>query len=244
MKNSSKRILTLVILFISVAMFSIVAVSAATASTPQIHTTLDDSVEIDAKYKKASSNKVTFNANGGKIGSKKTIAINIKKGAKINKFPSTPKMTGYKFMGWYNKKSGGKKVTVSTKPTKNIVLYAQWTKKPSSRVLNAEEKRLVGQWDLNWDGSASYKFNADGTYFKVNILRGYDAGFKGYYSVKNGKLTLRYQHAKDYTGVGFHSKSLIWGDWESSGPDTLEIYTKDGKQYMIIDDGLPYRKVS
>jgi len=28
-------------------------------------------VDIDAKYKKASTSKVTFNANGGKIGSKR-----------------------------------------------------------------------------------------------------------------------------------------------------------------------------
>jgi len=40
--------------------FSMLAVSAATASTPQLHTTLDDSVEIDAKYKKVSTNRITL----------------------------------------------------------------------------------------------------------------------------------------------------------------------------------------
>ena len=60
MKNSSKRIFALLMLFISVAMFSIVAVSTATASTPQIHTTLDDSVEIDVKYKKATAVNLRF----------------------------------------------------------------------------------------------------------------------------------------------------------------------------------------
>ena len=133
MKKSSKRIFTLLILLVNVLIFSMLAVSAATASTPQISLITDDGIEIEAKYKKTSTNKITFNANGGKIGSKKTVAINIKKGAKINKFPSTPKRTGYKFMGWYNKKSGGKKVTVSTKPRKSITLFAQWSKKTSSR---------------------------------------------------------------------------------------------------------------
>ena len=42
----------------------------------------------------------------------------------------TPRRKGYSFTGWYTKKSGGKKITSSTKvtSTKNHTLYARWTK--------------------------------------------------------------------------------------------------------------------
>ena len=142
----------MLILFVSVAMFSILAVSASVVSTTQTYTTANDGIQIEAKYKKASTYKITFNANGGKIGSKKTVATNIKKGAKINKFPATPKRTGYTFEGWFSKKSGGKKISVNTKPTKNIIYYAQWKK-----VLTAEEKKLVGGWGI-FVNENGYKF--------------------------------------------------------------------------------------
>jgi uncharacterized repeat protein (TIGR02543 family) len=249
MKNN-KRILALLILFAAVAMFSILPATAAVANTPQKCPTMDDGIQVEAKYKKVSTNKITWNGNGGKIGSKIAVTTNIKKGTMIKILPTTPKRTGYTFKGWYTKKTGGIKINKNTKVSKNVIYYAQWKKGTSTgntgsnRALNAEEKRLVGKWSLSWDGSSSYQFNADGTYLKVSLFSDYDWGFKGYYNVKNGKITLRYQNAKDYTGVGFSSKSLIWKDWETTAPMTLELYTNDGKQYMKIDNGLSYRKVS
>ncbi|MCL2157017.1 MAG: hypothetical protein FWH54_03235 [Methanobrevibacter sp.] len=81
---NSKRIFALLILFVAVAMFSMLTVTAATLNEQKTFTT-NDGIHIEAKYKKVSTNKITFNANGGKIGSKKTAAINVKKGAKIKK---------------------------------------------------------------------------------------------------------------------------------------------------------------
>ena len=40
-----------------------------------------------------------MNANGGKIGSKKTVVTTVKKGSKIAKLPATPKLSGYIFSG-------------------------------------------------------------------------------------------------------------------------------------------------
>jgi len=80
---------------------------------------------IESKKKTVKYN-VKWDANGGKIGTKKTIATAVKKGSKIGKFPKTPKRTGYTFQGWYTKKKSGKKITVSNKPTKSVTYTAQW----------------------------------------------------------------------------------------------------------------------
>lgn len=75
----------------------------------------------------AASWKITWNANGGKIGSVKKMTNKVKQGAKIGKkIPVKPVKTGFKFMGWYTKKAGGVKVTKTTKPVKNTTYYARW----------------------------------------------------------------------------------------------------------------------
>ena len=66
--------------------------------------------------------KVTFNANGGSVSKKN---VSIKKGSKIGTLP-TPTRKNYKFVGWYTKKSGGSKVTKSTKFSKATTIYARW----------------------------------------------------------------------------------------------------------------------
>ena len=73
MKNS-KRFFTLLILFVSVLIFSMLTVSAAVVSTVQTDTLTDKIIQIDAKYKQVPTYKVTWNGNSGKIGSKTTIS--------------------------------------------------------------------------------------------------------------------------------------------------------------------------
>ena len=127
MKNS-KIILTLTILFLSVLVFSMLTVTAAALNTPQTYTTTDNSIQIEVKYKKVSTYKITFNGNGGKIGLKKSVSTEIKKGSLIKKFPTMPKRNGHRFIGWYTKKSGGTKVVVNSKPLNDFTLYAHWKK--------------------------------------------------------------------------------------------------------------------
>jgi len=91
---------------------------------------LNDDYVVNAAAKKV---KVTFKANGGKFtakkyAKKKAYSKKIKKDKKIGKLPKV-KRTDYKFKGWYTKKSGGKKVTKSTKIKKKTTLYARWEKK-------------------------------------------------------------------------------------------------------------------
>jgi uncharacterized repeat protein (TIGR02543 family) len=77
----------------------------------------------------AKTYKATFNANKGKVSGKAKLVKSVKYGSKLGKL-ATPKRSGYKFIGWYTAKSGGTKVSASTKmPVKNVTYYAQWKKK-------------------------------------------------------------------------------------------------------------------
>ena len=66
--------------------------------------------------------KVTFNANGGSGVMTKSVT----KGKAVGTLPKATRK-GYKFKGWYTKKSGGTKVKTSTKVTKKVTYYAHWT---------------------------------------------------------------------------------------------------------------------
>jgi len=184
---------------------------------------------VDAASKKV---KVTYNANGGKIGTKKTFSKSINKGTKIKKFPTTPKRTGYKFKGWYTKKTGGKKVTVNTKPTKKVTYYAQWKKgssisnSASNKVLTADEKKLVGTWKSWIFGTTFqyryYTFREDGTFLysdqpNENIK-------SGNYKVSDGKIT--------FTNV----KWRFCGKDINGYPNTVAEYkfTKDSSGNVLL----------
>jgi len=173
-----------------VLLIAIVAVGMLT-------TVLANDQFVDAASKKV---KITYNANGGKIGSKKTVSTSINKGNKLKKFPSTPKRTGYTFNGWFTKKTGGKKVTVKTKATKKITLHAQWKKITSA-------SKIVGNW--KWEGqeyspsdiygnkhlvkeTMIYNFFADGTFNFFDMSGAYTPEkFVGKYSISNGKVYIK-----------------------------------------------------
>jgi uncharacterized repeat protein (TIGR02543 family) len=71
--------------------------------------------------------KVKFNANKGKV---KIKSKKVRSGTKYGKLP-TPKRKGYKFKGWYTKKTGGSRIKANTKlkKLKNHTLYAHWKRK-------------------------------------------------------------------------------------------------------------------
>jgi len=220
------------ILITSLLMLSVVPeLPFATNTTTDKTNSVNDNSVVTAK---AANVKVTWDANGGKIGKKNTKVTKIKKGTKLKKL-QTPKQVNYKFKGWYTKKIGGKKITKNTKHNKKATYYAQW-----KRVLNNEEKKLVGQWVLHWDGSSVYEFKADGTYYLLSSFKYYDWAFSGVYSLKNGILKVKYRHSKDYGG-GFK----LWSDWEEGSPKKMKFYTRDdGSEYFEINDGLAYDKKS
>jgi uncharacterized repeat protein (TIGR02543 family) len=88
--------------------------------------------------------KLTFNANGGKIGSKKSLAKYVIKGKKISVLPKVPTRANYKFLGWYTSKTGGKKIKAATKVRKNAKYYAHWQKlKPAEQQSDSQPKPPV-----------------------------------------------------------------------------------------------------
>ena len=71
-----------------------------------------------------SARNVTFNANGGSVG---TASTTVYEGFQYGSLP-TPTRSGYTFDGWYTAASGGSKVTSSTivSTDANHTLYAHW----------------------------------------------------------------------------------------------------------------------
>ena len=70
---------------------------------------------------------VTFNANGGSLGSNSPTR-SITEGNAVGTLP-TPTRTGYTFAGWWTAASGGTQISASTTVTGNVTYYAHWTVK-------------------------------------------------------------------------------------------------------------------
>jgi len=86
---------------------------------------------------KAKSYKVSFNGNGGTVSKKsKTVTM----GKAYGTLPKVSARTGYTFAGWYTSKTGGTKVSSSTKfvSAANQTLYAHWTAKSYTVNLNPQ----------------------------------------------------------------------------------------------------------
>ena len=78
------------------------------------------------KQESADKCQVELNANGGKFGNgKKSRKFNTVKNKAVGKL-TAPKRKGYTFLGWYTKKTGGKKITAKTIIKKDTTLYAHW----------------------------------------------------------------------------------------------------------------------
>jgi len=181
--KSIKKVFT--VLAVAMLMFSMVLATSYAVNVPS-NEKQDIGTIIEPK-KKTVSYKITWDANGGKIGTKKAITTSVKKGSKINKLVATPKLSGYTFKGWYTKKSSDTEITKNTKPNKNVTYYAQWTRK-----LTAEEKKLVGSYTYGsssggywkyynynynqWKGESTFfdaiDFKSDGTYESYSFAPG------------------------------------------------------------------------
>lgn len=106
------------------------------------HTRVDQEMKTATVSVLGNKVKAKFNANKGKVSKK---SKTVQGGKKYGKLP-TPKRKGYKFKGWYTKKSGGRKVTKNTSvsATKKHTLYAHWfgPKGKGKTITKAEYKRI------------------------------------------------------------------------------------------------------
>ena len=149
----------------------------------------------------ASKVKVTWDANGGKIGNMKTTVTTYKNGAKVGKL-LTPKKSGYTFGGWYTKKSGGTKITATTKVKKKVTYYAHWKKNTNA---NAKiDSKLIGTWrKITSFSSALCTFTDKGRFIYNPSSTSYSNS--GNYKVSDGKIFLTNVVTR-YGGNGLEEK--------------------------------------
>lgn len=158
--------------------------------------------------------KLKLNANGGKIGNTSTKTKTVTYGKKIGTL-NTPKRAGYIFKGWYTKKSGGSKITSSTKCNfkKDTVIYAQWTKvkvgtvgikkaeSTASKTITINLKKVSGAsgYEVVYSTNSKYKSAKKKTSSSANIkLTGLSKGKTYYIKVRAYK--------KDSTGAKVYGK--------------------------------------
>jgi len=165
---------------------------------------------------------LNFDANGGSVTTKNKKLTNKQVYGNL----PTPTRSGYTFTGWYTDKTGGTKVSTTTKMlAKTVTVYAQWKKSTSnsavntnsSRVLNANEKQLVGKWSRSVSGSITildtYYFKNDGTFEEILTWNSYGSmnqnSYYGTYSISNGILYMNTlnRNANNAGWDGFWSKS-------------------------------------
>jgi uncharacterized repeat protein (TIGR02543 family) len=125
--------------------------------------------------------KITFNANGGSVSPKtKTVTS----GAKLGNLP-TPKRTGYKFMGWFTTKSGGKKVGTDTAISADTTFYAHWQIRSYKATFNANKGKVSGKAKL----TKSVKYKSKLGKLPAPKRAGYK--FKGWYTKKSGGTKIK-----------------------------------------------------
>ncbi len=91
---------------------------------------------------------IKFDANGGVCS---TSSKNVSYGSTYGTLP-TPNKSGYSFIGWYTKPSGGVKISASdtVSITGETTFYAHWTK-------NAEAKAVVKDIKIEHNATVNYK---------------------------------------------------------------------------------------
>jgi len=119
----------MVLLIFAVAIIGIIAPVNATVNS----ISGENKVYTIESKAKTSYIKVYLDSNGGRFPgfTSKRIVKTIKKGSKIGTMPTPPYRSGYTFKGYYTKKTGGKKISKNTRPTKKVVYYTHWKKKKS-----------------------------------------------------------------------------------------------------------------
>ena len=150
--------------------------------------------------------KVTFDANGGSVSkSSMTIAT----GSQYGDMPK-PTRKGYVFTGWYTKQDGGTYIssTNTIEGTRNITLYAHWSKDKDDAV--KEDEIYTISFDGN-GGSSSKNFKKVTKGLKYGSLptasrTGYDFG--GWYTSKDGG-----EHITAASIVKISGDQTIYAHW-------------------------------
>ena len=122
---------------------------------------------------------VKFNANGGAAAE---TTRKVKKGKAVGTLPKATKK-GYTFKGWYTAKSGGSKISASTKVAKNVTYYAQW--KANKYKIKFNRNGGMGRMKSQ---SATYGKSVT---LRANAFKRPKYKFKGWAKTKTGKVAYK-----------------------------------------------------
>ena len=141
--------------------------------------------------------KVSFHVNGGSAIKTKSKTVTV--GKTYGTLPNA-KRAGYTFSGWYTAKSGGKKISSSTKVniSKNITLYARWKKvtkpaKVKKPALKNTKKNTITVTYKKVTGAAGYE-----------IRYASKSSMKGAKKVTSTKLSATIKNAKLKKGTTYY----------------------------------------
>ena len=129
-------------------------------SVKNLTATKDGTVTLYAKWI-ANTYTATFNSNGGGTPSASTIKKDYN--SELGTLPTVSR-TGYTFNGWYTEKSGGNKISTTTKLTADVTYYAQWTANTDTPYkVNHYLMDLNGDYPLVPDNTVSKTGTSDST---------------------------------------------------------------------------------
>lgn len=211
-------------------------------TSPTRSVTVKGNATYTAKYIKA--HKVTFNANGGTVG---TSYVWVADGGTLNSLPTASRAC-HTFQGWFTKTSGGTKLSATQKITSDMTVYAQWKEsahsyKESGRTGNnctggkiTSKCSYCGKTKTNnysGHGHSWYETKRTGTVCKGGTI---------YYSCRNCSATKTGTYAPQHNFSGrCNKKHPLSGTWIGScGTHPANGYycvtcTRCGKQ-----QGRPY----
>lgn len=194
------------------------------AAGTKIQIETDKDYIFTAQWKKIPvSIKISFDSQGGSSVAAKTVQEGQAYGTL-----ATPTKTGYTFDGWYTAKSGGAKVSASTKAgTTNVTLYAHW--KVNTYTVN---------FDKNGGSNPSVKsiqVAYGQSYGKLATVKRKGYTFSGWYTAKSGGTKIS---EKTTMGAG---NVTVYAHWKKvSKPKTTSISSlKKGKKSFTVS----YKKV-
>ena len=153
---------------------------------------------------------VTFDANGGYPSHTETV----ESGSKVSK-PSDPSRYGYKFDGWFTKKTGGSEFNFNTTIKGDLTLYAHWTvtKEKQYTVTIVDSDGYKEEYTV--DNGDSFKHYV--THFGRDMMRTLGVSYS-----KNGTY---YYAPYDDGKLSLERTSLFWTEIE------LDNVTKDTTLY-------------
>jgi uncharacterized repeat protein (TIGR02543 family) len=145
---------------------------------------------------------------------------------------------GYKFLGWYTKKSGGKKITKSTKIKKNTTYYAHWKKLAVSPPKPPKEEEAP-LYTLTLDPNGGKvlptfkKLKAGAWYGTLPTPVRENYNFTGWFSAQSGGAPVG-----DSSVMG-NANTTIYAQWEQKDP-VIEFSDRNPVKEYLYENGFFY----